>query len=153
MRVAHEQMLAMFLHQGTIEIGFRRSSIAKLTYGAGQMMLCHRHRERWFRTDKPQILSLAISDEALRAAFDDASPDTELRGMSQLMDPRVGALVAAANAERIAGFPSGRLFLDSIEQALAVALLAGYAVRPRFRPLVKSLSATLSCWRGTFHSR
>jgi AraC family transcriptional regulator len=132
MRVAHEQMLAMFLHQGAIEIGFQRSSIAKLTYGAGQMMLCHRHKERWFRTDEPQILSLAISDEALKAAFDDASPDTELRGMSQLTDPRVGALVSAANAERIAGFPSGRLFLDSIEQALAVTLIAGYAVRPRY---------------------
>lgn len=132
MRVAHEQMLAMFLHQGTIEMGFRRSSIAKLTCGAGQMMLCHRHKERWFRTNEPQILSLAISDEALTAACDEASADTELRGLPQLDDPRVAALVAAANAERIAGFPSGRLFLDSIEQALAVALIAGYAVRPRY---------------------
>jgi len=33
------------------------------------------------------------------------------------------------NAERVAGFPSGRLFLDSVEQALAVALVNGYAVR------------------------
>jgi AraC family transcriptional regulator len=41
----------------------------------------------------------------------------------------------AVNAERIAGFPSGRLFLDSIEQAIAAALLdvcAGrsHSVRP-----------------------
>jgi hypothetical protein len=42
---------------------------------------------------------------------------------------RVGALAAAVNAERVAGFPSGRLFLDSVEQALAVALVNGYAVR------------------------
>jgi AraC family transcriptional regulator len=41
----------------------------------------------------------------------------------------VGALVAAVNEERIAGFPSGRLFLDSVEQALAVALVNGHAVR------------------------
>jgi AraC family transcriptional regulator len=41
----------------------------------------------------------------------------------------VGALVAAVNAERLAGFPSGRLFLDSIEQALAVALVNDYAVQ------------------------
>ncbi len=33
------------------------------------------------------------------------------------------------NAERAAGFPNGRLFLDSIEQVLAVALVNGYAVR------------------------
>jgi AraC family transcriptional regulator len=33
------------------------------------------------------------------------------------------------NAERIAGFPNGQLFLDSVEQALAVAVVNGYAVR------------------------
>src|SRR4029077_20345224 len=36
---------------------------------------------------------------------------------------------AAVNSERVAGFPSGTLFLDSVEQALAVALVDGYAVR------------------------
>jgi hypothetical protein len=76
-------------------------------------------------------LSLAISDEALGAACEEGRADIELRGMTHLVDPRVGALVAAVNAERIAGFPSGRLFLDSVEQALAVALVGGYAVRSR----------------------
>jgi AraC family transcriptional regulator len=131
MSVQHEQMLAMFLRPGSIELGFRRSEMARLTYDAGEMLLCHRHVERWIRTDEPHVLSLAISDTALRAACDDVSADTELRGVAQLVDPRVGALVAAVNAERIAGFPSGRLFLDSVEQALAVALVDGYAVRPR----------------------
>lgn len=37
--------------------------------------------------------------------------------------------MAAVNAERVAGFPSGRLFLDSIQQALAVALVNNYAFR------------------------
>ena len=44
--------------------------------------------------------------------------EVELRNASKLEDKRVIALVAAVNAERIAGFPSGRLFLDSVEQAL-----------------------------------
>jgi AraC family transcriptional regulator len=44
-------------------------------------------------------------------------------------DARLGALVEAVNAERIAGFPSGRLFLDSVERALAARLVSGYAVR------------------------
>jgi AraC family transcriptional regulator len=105
--------------------------MARLTYDAGEMLLCHRHVERWIRTDEPQVLSLAISDTALRAASDDVSTDSEIRGVAKLVDPRVGALVAAVNAERIAGFPSGRLFLDSLEQALAVALVDGYSVRPR----------------------
>jgi AraC family transcriptional regulator len=40
-------------------------------------------------------------------------------------------MVAAVDAEMVAGFPSGRLFLDSIEQAMAVALVNGHAVRHR----------------------
>jgi AraC family transcriptional regulator len=40
-------------------------------------------------------------------------------------------MVAAVHAEMLAGFPSGRLFLDSVEQAMAVALVNGHAVRHR----------------------
>jgi AraC family transcriptional regulator len=131
MSVQHEQMLGMFLRPGSIEVGFRRSEMARLTYDAGGMLLCHRHVERWIRTDEPHVLTLAISDTALRAACDEVSGEVELRGAARLVDPRVGALVAAVNAERVSGFPSGRLFLDSIEQALAVALVDHYAVRHR----------------------
>jgi AraC family transcriptional regulator len=35
------------------------------------------------------------------------------------------------NAERLAGFPSGQLFLDSVEQALALALVDRHALRGR----------------------
>jgi hypothetical protein len=76
-RVQHEQILAMFLHPGSMELGFRRSEMARLTYNAGEMLLCHRHVERWIRTDETQVLSLAISDTALRAACDEGSADTE----------------------------------------------------------------------------
>ncbi len=40
-------------------------------------------------------------------------------------------LVTAVHAEMVAGFPNGRLFLDCVEQAIAVALVGGYAVRRR----------------------
>jgi AraC family transcriptional regulator len=76
-------------------------------------------------------LSVDISDAALAAAGDGTRGDVELRRVGKLVDARVGALAAAVNAERVAGFPSGRLFLDSIEQALAVALVSGHAVRHR----------------------
>ena len=55
----------------------------------------------------------------------------ELRRVGKLVDARVGALAAAVNAERVAGFPSGQLFLDSVEQALAAALVNGFAVHRR----------------------
>lgn len=131
LRVQHEQILSMFLCPGSIEVGFRPSEMARLTYDAGEMFLCQRHLERWIRTDEPQLLSLVISDTALRAACDEISADVELRGVLKLVDSRVGALVAAVNAERIAGFPNGRIFLDSVEQALAIALVVGYSVRGR----------------------
>ena len=51
-------------------------------------------------------------------------------------DVRLAALVKAVNAERIAGFPSGRLFLDSIEQAIAATLVDAFAGQGRsVRPL------------------
>lgn len=63
------------------------------------------------------------------AASERKSSEVGLRAYRKFADPRLGALVAAVNVERVAGFPSERLFLDSIEQALAVALVNDYAVR------------------------
>jgi len=129
MRVNHEQILAMALQRGSIEMGWRRSELRKFTYDAGEMILARRHVETWARTDRLHYLSVAISDAALSAACDGIASGVELRSTPKLVDARVGALIAAVNAERIEGFPSGRLFLDSVEQALAVALVNGHAVR------------------------
>ena len=131
LRVYREQMLAMVLRPGAVEMGSRRSELRRFTYDAGEMILASRHVETWARTDSLHYLSVAISDAALTAACDGAGGEIELRGTPKLVDARVGALVAAANAERIAGFPGGRLFLDSVEQALAVALINGHGVRDR----------------------
>ena len=95
------------------------------------MSLIPRHLEKWFRNEDLQGLCIAISDAALTAASDEPSGEVELRRVDNLVDGRLGALVAAVNAERIAGFPSGRLFLDSVEQALAVALNSYLKTRRR----------------------
>src|SRR5260221_14452911 len=129
MWVKHQAVLAMALRPGSFELGLRRSEMIRLTYDAGEMSLIPRHFEKWFRNEDMHYLSVGISDVALTAASDGTSGEVELRRVDNLVDARLGALVEAANAERIAGFPSGRLFLDSVEQALAVALVNGYAVR------------------------
>jgi len=133
MWVQHQPVLIMALRTGSAEIGLRRSEMMRLTFGAGEVCLVPRHFETWVRTDDLQYLYLfvGISDAALAAACDGTRGDVELRRVERLDDARVGALVAAVNAERVAGFPSGRLFLDSVEQALAVALVNGYAVGQR----------------------
>ena len=129
--VKHEQGLSMALQPGSIEVGFRRSEMSRKTYTAGEVSLCYRHVEKWIRADDVHCLSIVISDAALTAACDGVNGEVELRPVGKLVDARVRALTAAVNAERIAGFPSGRLFLDSVEQALAAALVDSHAVQRR----------------------
>jgi len=92
--------------------------------------------ERWVGTGHQERLLLRISDAALRAAREGISGAVELGHWCKMVDVRVAALLKAVNAERIAGFPSGRLFLDSIEHAIAAALVDAYAGQSRsVRPL------------------
>jgi AraC family transcriptional regulator len=129
MWVEHQPVIAMALRPGSIEIGLRRSEMKRFTFDAGEMCLVPRYLEKWVRIDDLHALCIAISNAALSATADGTSGEVELRRVDYLVDARLGALAKAVNAERIAGFPSGRLFLDSVEQALAVALVNGYAVR------------------------
>jgi AraC family transcriptional regulator len=124
-----EYKLAMVLQPVSIEMGWRRSAVTSFTYGVGEIILTSRHVETWARTGDLHYMAVTISNRVLRSASEGIAGELELRGAPKLEDARVGALVAAVNAERIAGFPSGRLFLDSVEQALAMALVNGHAVR------------------------
>jgi len=119
----------MTLRAGSMEIGLRRSALRRITFGAGLMGLCPPKSEYWIGTCDMTHITMTISDEALMAAADDAGSRIELRLERELVDPRLHALATAVDVERTAGFPSGRLFLDSVEQALARALVVGYAVR------------------------
>jgi len=112
-----------------MEIGLRRSALQRITFDAGLMGLCPPQLEQWVGTCDMAHVTMTISDEALMAASDGAGRRIDLRLERELVDPRLRALATAVDLERIAGFPSGRLFLDSMEQALARALVVGYAVR------------------------
>ncbi len=126
--VEHQPVLAMALRPGSVEIGLHSSKMRRFTYSTGAMRLTSAHLEKWYRIDGLHVMTIAISGAALRAAADETTGEVELRSIDNLVDARVGGLAAAAYAERSAGFPSGLLFLDSIEQAMAVALVNGYAV-------------------------
>ena len=104
---------------------------AKFDYQAGDLALCDRHVGEWVGVMATPHLQLGISDAPLMAASDGAYGEVGLHPHRKFANARLGALVAAAHAEMVAGFSSGRLFLDSIEQAMAVALVNGYAVRHR----------------------
>src|SRR6202047_1642838 len=129
--VRHDQAFAMMLRTGSIEWGAKRCPLEKFDYAAGDLALCHRHVGEWVGLMNVSHLQLGISDAALMACSDGAYGEVELRPSRKFVDPRLSALVTAARAEMAAGFPSGRLFLDSVEQAMAVALVEGHAVRHR----------------------
>ena len=118
--------LGMSLRPGSIEVGPRRAAIRRVPFATGEMRLCLRRHEQWLGSADLQLLTLTISDIALAAAAGVSSGNVELRADGDISDARVGALIAAVNAERVAGFPGGRLFLDAVEQALAVALVERY---------------------------
>jgi Transcriptional regulator containing an amidase domain and an AraC-type DNA-binding HTH domain len=121
----------MMLRPGSIEWGSKRSALEKFDYGAGDLALCDRHVGEWVGLMNVTHLQLGISDAALMASSDGAYGEVELHPSRKFADPRLSAMVAAVDAEMVAGFPSGRLFLDSVEQAMAVALVNGHAVRHR----------------------
>src|SRR5437868_6524510 len=129
--VRHDQAFAMMLGLGSIEWGSKRSTLEKFAYTAGDLALCDRHNGEWVGLMNVPHLQLGISDAALMAACDEPNGEVELRPHRKFADSRLGALVAAVHAEMVAGFPSGRLFLDSVEQAMAVTLVSGQAVRHR----------------------
>src|SRR5262252_6325530 len=127
--VRHDQAFAMMLGSGSIEWGSQRSTMEEFDYAAGDLALCDRQVGDWVGVMTTPHLQVGISDTALTAASDGANSDLELRPQRKFADRRLGGLVAAAHPETAAGFPSGRLFLDSVEQAMAVALVKNHAVR------------------------
>ena len=127
--VRHEQGLALLLGPGSVEWGSQRSVMERVDYAAGDLGMCPRHEGRWVGLMSVPFLLINISDAALLATSDDANGEVELCSHRKFADPRLSGLAAVVHAEMIAGFPSGRLFLDSIEQAIAIALVNDYAVR------------------------
>jgi AraC family transcriptional regulator len=121
--------IRMALAPGVIEVGSRPSALHPVTYEGGEIRLYPCKSEKWIGSADLRVLSINISDDTLTAACHAKRGQIELRRHADIGDARVVALVSAIDAERAAGFPSGRLFLDSVEQALALSLVDGYAVR------------------------
>jgi len=135
-QVQGDHVIGMMLRGGFIEVGIQRTAMRRVTFQAGEMGFFPRRMERWVGAGQQERLLIRISDAALRTAREGIRGAVELGHWCKMVDVRLAALVKAVDAERIAGFPSGRLFLDSIEQAIAAALVDAYAGQSRsLRPL------------------
>lgn len=119
------QVLAMLLQPSSLEVGPHRSEMLRRAFYHGDLMLFPRNQDFWVRSevDAVQFLEVTISDDVLSSACDQAKKRLNTNNLNDLAEPRVRALVAAVNAERIAGFPGGKVFLDSVERALAMAVV------------------------------
>ena len=133
-QVQYDHVLGMMLRPGFIEVGLQPSAMRRVTFQAGELGFFPRYMERWVGSGHQERLLLLISDAALRAAREGLRHAGELDHWCKMGDVRLAALVKAVNAERIAGFPSGQLFLDSIEQAIAATLVDAFSGQSRSVP-------------------
>ncbi|WP_438030631.1 helix-turn-helix domain-containing protein [Sorangium sp. So ce233] len=90
----------------------------------------------WEEEDAGTSLILHLSPSLLRRAAMDMGRNPDTVGLDprhQLRDPQVEHIAWALDAERVAGYPSGLLYTESLGLALAVHLL-GRAAAPSRSP-------------------
>jgi AraC family transcriptional regulator len=121
----HQQSLAKVLSPGRYQHGVSRNKLFDYSYGAGALIVCNRGIDEFVRWNSEiRILKVDLPDEAFRAIAEEAGAETvEIRSSTKFEDKRVEALISAVQAEEEAGGPSGRLYMDSVAQALASALV------------------------------
>ena len=138
-RLVHEsQFVVMMLQPGTMDLSIDGHPRERLEYMAGDIALCRRHIVGLAESpDRMNKLRFELSDLHLSEAAGDANREIELQSIPKLKDPRIRALMTAVNIERASGFPSGQLFLQSIEVALAAVLVQTYSLSMKARRPIK----------------
>jgi AraC family transcriptional regulator len=115
-------------------------------YSTQDLALCAAHSEKWVRwLASMEMLMVNLPHQMLlSAAYEMNRPGgTDLAATPQFADLRVLHMMKALEAESDFGFRSGRLYLDSVLQALAVLLLQSRSTMPRlFRPYRGGLAPT-----------
>ena len=121
----HQQSLAKVLSPGRYQHGVSRSKLIDYSYGAGELIICNRGIDEFVRWQTDiQILKVDLPDAAFRAIAEEAGAESvEIRSSTRFEDKRVVALISAVQAEEEAGNLLGRLFMDSVAQALASTLV------------------------------
>ncbi len=120
-----QQSLAKVLSPGRYQHGLSRNKLFDYRYGARDLIVCNRGIDEFVRWESPiQMLKVDLPDEAFRAVAEESgAAAVEIQSSTQFKDKRVDALVSAIQAEEEGGGICGRLYMDSIAQALASALV------------------------------
>ncbi|KYF91408.1 AraC family transcriptional regulator [Sorangium cellulosum] len=101
--------------------------VQRLLYTRGDIdILPAGYADVWEEEDANTSLILRLSPSLLRRAAMDMGRDPDKAGLDlrhQLRDPQIEHIAWALDAERVAGYPSGLLYTESLGLALAVYLL------------------------------
>lgn len=117
-------IVVMLRNPGAIEIGLTQQNLSRFTYGVGDLILTRTQTEEWVRwPSQLEMLMVTIPETSLEAVAEETGSGVlELQGTPHLNDRRIPPLMQALDMEHATGFQSGRLYLDSLGQALAAVL-------------------------------
>ncbi len=85
--------------------------------------------DTWHEDDPSTCVILQLSPSLLRVAAQDLGADPDVAGLElrcQIRDPQIEHIGWALNAERAAGYPGGRLYVETLSSALAIHLVGRY---------------------------
>jgi AraC family transcriptional regulator len=123
------QSLCKILTPGRLDHGLSQSRLLHYSYVPGDLIVCTREIDLWINW----------KDQPFQAIAQEAGADSiAIASSTNYKDGRIGALISAFQAEKDAGSLSGRIYLDSIAQALAAALVQSRGVLRRPLRDVKS---------------
>lgn len=137
---ATEQLLMLCLKPGIVRYSLEGDAVRRVSLSAGRVGFDPRGREKYLSHDGPlSALWVRISDSAFAEAAEGAVQGGQLEVVApaSLIDRRLEGLLYSLEAERRAGFPSGALFVDAVEVALATLLVMSFAV-PSTRPRIEA---------------
>jgi AraC family transcriptional regulator len=139
LRVVHEsQFVVMMLGPGAMDLSIDGGPTERFEYIAGDIALCCRQVVGLVQSrDRISGLRFELSDFRLSEAAGEVNREIELPRNPKLKDPRIRSLLTAVNIERASGFPSGQLFLQSIEVALAAVLVQTYSLSMKARRRIR----------------
>jgi AraC family transcriptional regulator len=124
-----DQIVAFYLKSGTVYYE-HEGRVSRFRYRRGQAAICMRNeRESLLWEGAVSVLCLRVSDAALdEAARSLLERDrVELRPNKGVTNAAIMNLLFALEAEQSRNYPAGRLFVDSLETALAALLVTSYS--------------------------
>jgi AraC family transcriptional regulator len=130
-RSIEEHVLTLFLKPTTILHATDDSSVRPISITRTSVVSSLRYQQESIRWLTPaSMLSIMLADSVLREVSDELGlhGDIEILPSPGLDDPRLRTLLVALDAEREYGYPTGLLFVDAIERALATVVIKTYAV-------------------------